>query len=269
MSDALRDGAAAPRLTLAIAGATGTLGRSVVEAARRGGHDVREISRARGVDVMTGEGLAAALHGADALIECLKPPQLDESAGSWYEKAARVLGEHAMSARVPRTVAISILGIDHMQDYPFYRAQLRHEHAVREHCPGAVIVRAAQFHDFVGSQLRRAGDHYEVMDVRSQSVDTRAVAELLVTQAVAAEPAPLAQIAGPQPERTLDQARRLLAARGEDIPVVGVPGSETMARGGMLPGPEAILAGPTYEQWLAGRAGEVEGLTEESAGELG
>lgn len=250
MTDALPGAATAPSLTLAVAGATGTLGRSVVEAAQRDGHDVREISRARGVDVMTGEGLAAALEGADALIECLKPPQLDDSAGPWYEKAARVLGEHATAAGVARTVAISILGIDHMQDYPFYRAQLRHERAVREHCPGAVIVRATQFHDFVGSQLRRRGDHFEVMDVPSQSVDTRAVAELLIAQAAAAEPVPLAQIAGPRPERTLDQARRLLAARGEDIPVVSVPGSDTMARGGMLPGPEALLTGTTYEQWL-------------------
>ena len=240
----------APALTLAVAGATGTLGRQVVRLAREQGHEVREISRSRGVDVLTGDGLAAALEGADALVECLKPPQLDDTAGAWYEDAARSLGRHAAAAGVPRTVAISIVGIEHMQDYGFYRAQLRHEHAVREHCPGAVLVRATQFHDFVGGRLHRVGDHYEVMDVPSQPVDPRAVAALLLAQAVAADPAPLAQIAGPQPERTLDQARRLLAARGEDTPVVGVPASESMTRGGMLPGPEALRAGPTYDEWL-------------------
>lgn len=60
--------------TLAILGATGTLGRSVVAAARGDGHEVREIARSRGIDVMTGQGLAAALEGVDAIIECLKPP---------------------------------------------------------------------------------------------------------------------------------------------------------------------------------------------------
>lgn len=237
--------------TLAVLGATGTLGRSVVAAARRDGHEVREIARSRGIDVMTGQGLAAALEGADAIIECLKPPQLDDTAGPWFEAAARSLGQHAAAAGVPRTVAISIVGVDRMQDYGFYRAQLVHEQAVRAHCPGTVLVRATQFHDFVGSQLRRAGDHYEVMDVPSQSIDTRAVAELLLSQALAADPAPLVQIAGPRPENTLDQARRLLAARGDESAVVGVPASDTMREGGMLPGPEATLAGPTYDQWLA------------------
>jgi hypothetical protein len=89
------------------------------------------------------------------------------------------------------------------------------------------------------------------MDVPSQSVDTRAVADLLIEQALAEEPAPLAQIAGPRPERTLDQARRLLASRGDSRAVIGVPASQSMARGGMLPPPEARLAGPAFDQWLA------------------
>lgn len=240
-----------PTQVLAIAGATGTLGREVARAAREAGHEVREISRSRGIDVLTGEGLEAALTGADALIDCLKPPHLDDSAAEWFRRAAAGLGDHARAAGVPRSVAISIVGIEEMQDYPFYRAQLAHEQAVREHCPGPVLVRAAQFHDFVGQQLREVGDHLEVMDVPSQSVDTRAVAALLVEQALAASPAPLAQIAGPRRERTLDQARRLLDARGDAREVVGTPASESMTRGGMLPPPEARLAGPTFDQWLA------------------
>lgn len=43
----------APALTLAVAGATGTLGRQVVRLAREQGHEVREIARSRGVDVLT------------------------------------------------------------------------------------------------------------------------------------------------------------------------------------------------------------------------
>ena len=179
----------APALTLAVAGATGTLGRQVVRLAREQGHEVREVSRSRGVDVLTGDGLAEALAGADALIECLKPPQLDDTAGAWYEDAARSLGRHAAAAGVPRTVAISIVGIEHMQDYGFYRAQRAHEQAVREHCPGPVLVRATQFHDFIGQQLREVGVHLEIMEAPSQPVDTRAVAALLLAQAVAANPA--------------------------------------------------------------------------------
>lgn len=236
---------------VAVVGATGTLGRPVVEAARDAGHEAREIARSKGVDIRTGEGLEDALRGVDAVIDCSKPPSLDgDEASEWYWTTARRLGAAAEAAGVPRTVLVSIVGIDEMQDYGFYRAQLVHEQAAGEHCPGTVIVRATQFHDFVGTMLHDDGDRLAMIDVASQPVDTRAVAHLLVRQATASPAEPFAQVAGPRVENTLDQARRLLAARGDDTPVVGVPASPSMMRGGMVPGPEVPTAGPTYDEWL-------------------
>ena len=43
---------------IAVAGATGRVGRHVVDVLRGGGHDVVPISRSNGVDVITGDGLA-------------------------------------------------------------------------------------------------------------------------------------------------------------------------------------------------------------------
>jgi len=45
---------------IAVAGATGRVGRHVVDVLRGGGHDVVAISRSNGVDVITGDGLRAA-----------------------------------------------------------------------------------------------------------------------------------------------------------------------------------------------------------------
>src|SRR5690625_6858852 len=73
---------------LAVAGATGTLGRSVVTAARDAGHEVRRIARSTGVDLLTGDGLPEALRGADAVIDCSKPPTLEE------QEATRRSEEH-------------------------------------------------------------------------------------------------------------------------------------------------------------------------------
>lgn len=236
---------------IAVVGATGTLGRSVVDAARAEGFEVREIARSRGVDIVTGKGLDDALAGAELLIDCFKPPTLEaQDATAWFHAAMRGLGEAARRAGVTRTVVTSIVGIDRMQDYGFYRAQLAHEQAAREHCPGTVIVRATQFHDFVGNMLVREGDHLQIMEAPSQPVATREVATVLLRTALAEHPDTLFQIAGPQVENTLDQARRLLAVRGETTPVVGVPASDSMTRGGMLPGPGVPTAGPTYDRWL-------------------
>jgi uncharacterized protein YbjT (DUF2867 family) len=49
---------------IAVAGATGRLGRHTVEILRERGHEVVPISRSAGVDVISGEGLAAALEGS-------------------------------------------------------------------------------------------------------------------------------------------------------------------------------------------------------------
>ena len=48
---------------VAVAGATGRLGHHLVEVLAADGHDVVAMSRATGIDIVTGEGLAAALHG--------------------------------------------------------------------------------------------------------------------------------------------------------------------------------------------------------------
>src|SRR5215207_10091679 len=49
--------------TIAVAGATGRVGRHVVEVLKAGGHDVVAMPRSSGVDVVTGDGLPEVLAG--------------------------------------------------------------------------------------------------------------------------------------------------------------------------------------------------------------
>ena len=62
------------RRKIAVAGATGRLGRRVVEVLAGDGHDVVAMSRATGVDIVTGEGLAAALPGVECIIDAATGP---------------------------------------------------------------------------------------------------------------------------------------------------------------------------------------------------
>src|SRR5436305_10071946 len=73
------------RRKIAVAGATGRVGRHVVDVLKAGGHDVVAMSRSSGVDVVTGEGLAEALAGVECVIDVATGP-------SPAQEAARAAG---------------------------------------------------------------------------------------------------------------------------------------------------------------------------------
>jgi uncharacterized protein YbjT (DUF2867 family) len=123
----------------------------------------------------------------------------------------------------------------------------------------ARILRAAQFHEFVGQLVDwgRQGDVSYVPKMRTQLVAARTVAEALADLALDPE-APITEIAGPREESLVDMAKLLVARRGDPVRIEGVsdpadPDSDLYETGALLPGPEATLAGPTFEQWLESR----------------
>ena len=59
---------------IAVVGATGRLGHHAVEILRERGHEVVPISRSEGVDVISGEGLGAALEGVDLIVDAASSP---------------------------------------------------------------------------------------------------------------------------------------------------------------------------------------------------
>ncbi len=90
--------------------------------------------------------------------------------------------------------------------------------------------------------------------MRTQPVAARAVAEALAD--LATDPAaPIMEIAGPREESLVELARLLVARRGDRVRIEDVsdpadPDREVFEAGGLLPGPDAALAGPTFEEWL-------------------
>src|SRR5438309_11969059 len=98
---------------IAVAGATGRVGRHVVDVLTAGGHDVVAMSRSSGVDVVTGEGLAEALAGVECVIDVATGPSPDqEAATAFFTAAARNLHEAGARAGVQRMVGVSIIGCD-------------------------------------------------------------------------------------------------------------------------------------------------------------
>jgi uncharacterized protein YbjT (DUF2867 family) len=245
---------------IAVAGATGRAGGHVVELLEARGHEVVRMSRATGVDVITGAGLAEALSGADCIIDATTGDSAEEAeATQFFTTAARNLHEAGTAAGARRMVIVSIIGCDRFTT-GYMAAKLAHERAALEGPIPARILRAAQFHEFVEQLLdwgRQNGASY-VPKMHTQPVAARTVAEELANLATApddGETAPTAEVAGPRVETLVEMARLVAATRGDPTRVEersdpGDPDRELLENGGLLPGPNAILRGPTFEEWL-------------------
>jgi uncharacterized protein YbjT (DUF2867 family) len=254
-------------MKIAVAGATGRVGRHVVDILRTGGHDVVGISRSLGVDIVTGEGLARALEGVDVAIDASSGPSADQRAATgFFTTSARNLQEASKRAGVRRLIVVSIIGIDRFTA-GYMAAKVAHEKAMLSGPVPVHILRAAQFHEFVAQVVEwgRKGDVSYVPMMRTQLVAARTVAQALADMAVAPRNrparvgAPIPEIAGPRVENLVDAAIRLAARRGDPRRIEGVgnpadPDRELYESGAILPGPGATLAGPTFDSWLESTA---------------
>jgi uncharacterized protein YbjT (DUF2867 family) len=240
---------------IAVTGATGRVGRPLVEQLEADGHDVVAISRSNGVDVITGDGLADALAGVDVIIDAATGPSPDEDAATdFFLTSARNLQTEGVRAGVQRIVLVSIVGIEAF-DNGYNAAKLAQE---RAHVDGPIpvsILRATQFHEFVEQLMEwgTQGDVAYVWRMRTQLVAARNVAEALAKLAVSPDGAngTISEIAGPREEQLVDAATLVAARRGGALRVEGVPAPDPRYEtGAALPGPGATLAGPTFEEWL-------------------
>ena len=243
---------------IAVAGATGRLGRHVVEVLGAEGYEVVPIARSAGVDVITGDGLADAVKDADAIIDVTAGPSSEQRAATeFFTTAARNLQQAGERAGVARYVVVSIIGIGTAAG-GYGSAKLAHEQAVLAGPVPARILRVTQFHELVGvlMDMGRQGDVIYLPTMRTQIIAARTVAEALAAMATGPEAAgaPVPELAGPREENLASLARLVAARRGDQVRIEEVkgadPDSQAAADGSLLPGPHAKLAGPTFGEWL-------------------
>jgi uncharacterized protein YbjT (DUF2867 family) len=252
-------------MKIAVAGATGRVGHHVFDILDASDHEVVPISRSYGVDVISGEGLGAALAGVDSVIDVSTGPSPDQQeATEFFATATRNLLKEGEQAGVRRIVVVSIIGVDKLTG-GYNAAKVLHEQAMRSGPIPVSILRASQFHEFV-QQLVEWGTQGHVSylpDARFQPVAAHTVAQALVDRATdpdwapVADNAPVPEIAGPREESLIETAKLLVARRGLPLRIEALNNpawtnqdTELMEAGALLPNPHATLAGPTFQEWL-------------------
>ena len=210
-------------MRVTVVGASGLIGSKVVERLKAEGHDVIASSRSSGVDVITGEGVADALAGADVLVDVTNSPKLDGgSAMEFFSKSTPNLVEAAREAGVGHYVALSIVGVDGMPDSGYMRAKVAQERIITESGLPYSIVRATQFAEFADAitESLTDGDEVRVPDALIQPIPADEVAAAVARAAVSEPLNGIVNVGGPHRITFEQMARHALARQGDDTKTV-------------------------------------------------
>jgi uncharacterized protein YbjT (DUF2867 family) len=243
-------------LRVVVAGGTGLLGHHVVRYLTEAGHDPVIVARSNGVDLTTGEGLDAAMAGADAVIDATNITTFSRKASvKFFTTATRNLLAAAERAEVHHLVCVSIVGIDEV-DLGYYEGKRQQERILLASAVPTTILRATQFHEFADQILRRSGPSPVALvpRIQSQPIAVREVADALVALALRSAVGRAPDLAGPREEQVVSMVRRLLRARGSRrvVAPLRLPGAtgKALASGGLLPRGSGPCGVQTFEQWL-------------------
>jgi uncharacterized protein YbjT (DUF2867 family) len=137
-------------MKIVVIGGTGLIGSKVVTRLRASGHDALAASPNTGVDIITGEGLAEALDGAQAVVDVANAPDWGDAAVmDFFQTSAKNILAAEAEAEVGHHVALSVVGTDRLQGSGYFRAKLAQEEAIRAAAVPWTILRATQFFEFI------------------------------------------------------------------------------------------------------------------------
>ncbi|WP_445153760.1 SDR family oxidoreductase [Arthrobacter sp. Hor0625] len=260
---------------ICVAGGTGQVGREVVRQAILVGQRVAVLSRnppapgtpghIAGVDyfradVATGDGLDAALAGADVVIDTLEG-RSGKALKNFADGGARLLAA-AQDAGVSRAVLLSIVNCDR-SSFGYYRSKAAKERAYQQSGLETVVLRATQFHSLLAG-IFAAGSKLRLIPVfkgaRFQPIAAAEVASALIDAALEAPSGVrhgVRTIGGPEILEMRELAvtwQQATGSRGRvvELPLPGGMGKYLRAGDNLVP--EERHGTQTFRGWLAMRA---------------
>lgn len=250
-------------MRIVVVGGTGLIGAKLVPLLADGGHDVLAAARETGVNAYTGDGLAAALAGAEVVIDVSNSSYTDElGVLEYFETATLNLLTYGRAAGVRHHVALSVVGTDRLAatQAGYFRAKSVQESLIRASNAPFSIVHVTQFYEFVRSiaeSATRAGSvRLAEANIRPMAADD--VAAAVADVAVGGPLGGMIEFAGPEVFALAQLVRTQLRAHADPREVVADPlaryfGSALTADE-LLPYPDATFSSTTFAQWLAAGA---------------
>jgi uncharacterized protein YbjT (DUF2867 family)/quercetin dioxygenase-like cupin family protein len=246
------------KMKITVVGGSGLIGSKLVAKLREHGHEVVAASPSSGVNALTGEGLAEALKGASVVVDVSNSPSFgDAVALKFFETSTRNLLTYEAAAGVGHHVALSVVGIERLPEYGYFRAKIVQEQLIKGSSIPYSIVRATQFFEFIGTVADEAtkGNTVRLSSALIQPMAADDVASAMARIAAGTPVNGTVEIAGPDQFPLDDLIRRDLGALNDPRQVVSDPhalyfGGELSKRT-LVPDDDAQLGETRFENWVS------------------
>ncbi len=245
-------------MKIVVIGGSGLIGTKLVNKLRQLDHEVVAASPSSGVNSITGEGLAEALAGAQAVVDVTNSPSWEDKAVlEFFETSTRNLLAAEVAAGVRHHVALSVVGTERLLQSGFFRAKMAQEDLIKASKFPYTIVRSTQFFEFVNGIAQSATDGQTVRlsPALVQPIVSDDVADALAEVTLGAPVNGTIEIAGPERLRLDELIRRFLSAKQDARQVV----ADVHARyfglelndQSLTPGDNPRIGPTRFEDWLS------------------
>jgi uncharacterized protein YbjT (DUF2867 family) len=244
-------------MKIVVIGGSGLIGSRLVSILRDKGHEVLPASPDSGVNTITGEGLDAALAGAQVVVDVANSPSFEDAAVlKFFETSGTNLLAAEARAGVKHHVALSIVGTDRLPDSGYLRAKVAQENLIKRSKIPYSILRSTQFFEFIG-RIAQSGDDSKSVRISSALFQPILSADVVAALADIAVGPPLnstVEVGGPERFSMEDLVRRVLKASGDRREVIADPHARYFGTElndlSLVAGPSALIGSTRFEDWL-------------------
>ena len=244
-------------MKIVVIGGTGLIGSRLVSTLRSKGHEVLAASPDSGVNTITGEGVDAALAGAQVVVDVSNSPSFEDAAVlKFFETSSTNLLAAEQRAGVRHHVILSIVGTDRVPGSGYLRAKLAQENLIKKSGMPYSILRSTQFFEFI-ARIAQSGANGSSVRVSGAMFQPILSSDVVAALADITSGAPLngtVEVGGPEQFRMDELVRRVLRANGDQREVI----MDSHARyfgaelddASLVAGPDARVGSMRFEQWL-------------------
>ncbi|WP_095131762.1 SDR family oxidoreductase [Pseudomonas sp. Irchel s3h14] len=241
-----------------IIGGSGLIGSKVCKNLQDLGHEVISASPSTGINVITGEGLADALKGADVVVDVANSPSFEDHAAlHFFETAGHNLFAAEKVAGTKHHVALSVVGTERMLDSGYFRAKMAQEKLIKASGVPYTILRATQFFEFIGAIAYSGREDGNTIHLSSAALQPVASVDVAAALTAIAQKAPINQtveVAGPDRRPIVEFVSEYLkhtkdpreAVSDDTVPYFGAPINDKS----LTPGDNPIVGAIRFEDWL-------------------